>query len=121
MKCDSLLEKELNVNKSILIFLRQAFDLIATYTVIPKQIIGILGGLLCLMGIFLFLIYYRIFVGSPSSLTSFIAIIILLSGLMLLATGVISEYLVKVYAEIKRMPLYIIKRSNIPDIINEKN
>jgi len=65
--------------------------------------------------------YFRIFIGTPSSLTSFIAILILLSGIILFCLGVISEYLVRLYREIKKMPLYIIKNSNITNVNIEKH
>ena len=118
MKCDSLLEKELNVNKSILTLLRQAFDLIATYTVIPIQIIGLTGILFFIVGIFLFLyvMYFRLFVGTQSSLISFIAILILLSGISLFSIVVISEYSVRLYKEVRKMPLYILKDSDINNL-----
>ena len=63
--------------------------------------------------------YYRFFVGTPSSLTSFIAILILLSGITLFSLGIISEYIVRLYKEIRKMPLYIIKESNLNN--NKKN
>ena len=67
---------------SLLKLLNQAFDLITAYTLIPIKIISLLGISLFFIGTFLFfyLMYYRFFVGTPSSLTSFIAILILLSG-----------------------------------------
>ena len=94
--------------------LNQAFDLITAYTLLPIQIISIAGFLLFIAGIFLFsyLMYFRIFVGSPSSLTSFIAILIFLSGTILLSLGIISEYLARMYREVKKTPFYIIKENS---------
>ena len=100
---------------SLLTLLRQAFDLITAYTLVPIQIIGLIGITFFVTGIFLFfyLMYFRLFVGTPSSLTSFIAILILLSGIILFSIGVISEYLVRLYKEVRKMPLYILKDSDI--------
>lgn len=95
--------------------LRQAFDLITAYTLVPIQLIGMTGIIFFIIGLFLFmyLMYYRLFIGSPSSLTSFIAILILLSGVILFSIGVISEYLVRIHKEVRKMPLYILKESDI--------
>lgn len=103
---------------SLLTLLRQAFDLITAYTLVPIQIIGISGIILFFIGIFLFiyLMYYRLFVGTTNPLTSFIAILIFLSGSILFSIGVISEYLVRLYKEIRKMPLYILKDSDINKI-----
>lgn len=99
---------------SFLKLLNQAFDLITAYTLFPIQVISIIGLLLFIGGIFLFcyLMYFRIFIGSPSSLTSFVAILIFLSGTILLSLGIISEYLVRMYKEVKKTPFYIIKESS---------
>jgi len=115
--------KKGKTNYSLLKLLHQAFDLITAYTIFPIQMISLFGGILCFVGILLFcyLMYFRIFIGTPSSLTSFIAILILLSGIILFCLGVISEYLVRLYREIKKMPLYIIKNSNITNVNIEKH
>tara|TARA_B100001123_G_C15150057_1_gene963150 strand:- start:427 stop:1140 length:714 start_codon:yes stop_codon:yes gene_type:complete len=107
---------------SLLKLMRQAFDLITAYTLVPIQLIGLFGFFLFLLGIFLFfyLMYFRIFVGSPSSLTSFIAILIFLSGSILFALGIISEYLVRLYKEVRKMPLYVIRESSF-DLNDKRN
>ena len=91
--------------------LGQAFDLITAYTLIPIQIISLVGVTLSLLGVILFgyLMYYRLFFGSPSSLTTFIAFLVLLSGITLFSLGVISEYIARLYREVRKTPLYIIK------------
>ena len=103
---------------SLLTLLRQSFDLITAFTLLPIQIIGLTGLIFFIVGnfLFLFLMYFRLFVGTPSSLTSFIAILVLLSGIILLSIGVISEYLVRLYKEVRKMPLYIMKDSDINKI-----
>ncbi len=99
---------------SLLKLLRQAFDLITAYTLVPIQIIGILGVIMFLIGIllFIYLMYFRFIEGTTDPLTSFIAIIIFLSGLTLFALGIISEYLVRLYNDARKLPLYITKCSD---------
>ena len=83
--------------------------------VVPIQLIGMTGIIFFITGLFLFmyLMYYRLIIGSPSSLISFIAILNLLSGVILFSIGVISEYLVRIHREVRKMPLYILKESDI--------
>ena len=97
---------------SLIKLLSQAFDLITTYTLIPLQIIFLIGVFVFFIGIalFIYLMMYRFFYGTPSSLTSFIAILILLSGLIVLSIGIISEYLIRIYRETRKFPFYIIKK-----------
>ena len=100
---------------------RQLFDLITAYTIVPIQIIGIIGLIFFGLGIvlFIYLMYFRVFVGHINPLTSFIALLILFSGLILFSIGVISEYIVRIYKEVKKMPLYLIRNSSIQSINDE--
>ena len=99
---------------NLLKFLRQAFDLITAYTLVPIQLISIIGAIFSLMGIFLalYLISFRIFFGTASPLTTFISALLFFSGMTIFFMGVISEYLVRIYIETKKTPLYIIKEGD---------
>ena len=99
---------------SLFTLLRQVFDLITAYSLVPIQIIGLTGIIFFIVGIFIFLylMYFRLFLGHINPLTSFIAILILLSGIILFSIGVVSEYLIRLYKEVRKMPLYIIKESD---------
>jgi hypothetical protein len=46
----------------------------------------------------------------PRGWTSLIAIFLLVGGAQLIVTGVLGEYLARVYAETKRRPAYLIAR-----------
>ena len=96
---------------SLLKLLRQAFDLITAYTIIPIQVVSIIGLWFFFLGLFLFmyLMYYRIFIGTPNSLTSFIAALIFFSGMIMFSLGLISEYISRLFQEVRKMPLYIIR------------
>lgn len=91
--------------------LRQCFDLITAYTLFPIQLISIVGAILSILGVFLacYLISFRLFFGTPSSLTTFISALLFFSGIVLFSIGVISEYLARIYIETRKMPFYIIK------------
>ena len=64
------------------------------------------------ISLFIYLMYYKFFVGTTDPLVSFLAIIIFLSGLTLFSLGIISEYLVRLYNETRKLPLYIMKSSD---------
>lgn len=92
-------------------FLRQTFDLITNYTLFPIQLISIVGAIFAILGFFMacYLISFRIFFGTPSTLTTFISALLLFSGIIILFMGIISEYLARIYIETRKTPLYIIK------------
>lgn len=92
-------------------FLRQAFDLISAYTLLPIQLISIVGIIFAMVGILLacYLISFRLFFGTTSTLTTFISALLFFSGVIIFFMGIISEYLARIYTEIRKSPLYIIK------------
>ena len=100
---------------SLLSLLRQVFDIIISYSLVPIQLIGITGIVFFIVGIFLFLylMYHRIFIAHLDPLTTFIAILIFLSGLILFSIGVVSEYMVRIYKEVRNVPLYILKETDL--------
>ena len=103
---------------SFLSLMRQVFDLITAYTLVPIQLISVLGFIFLCIGfsIFIFLMIYRFFIGTNSGLTSFVAISFIFSGITIFSLGVISEYLSRLYKEQRKFPFYIIE--NITDSNN---
>lgn len=99
---------------NLLKFLRQVFDLVTTYTLLPIQLISITGVIFSAMGIFLalYLISFRLFFGTTSPLTTFISALLFFSGIIIFFMGVISEYLARIYIETKKIPLYILKKES---------
>lgn len=95
----------------LLKFLRQAFDLVTAYTLFPIQMMSIAGAVFSIIGFLLacYLMSFRLFFGTPSALTTFISALLFFSGAVILSIGIVSEYLVRIYIEARKMPLYIIK------------
>jgi undecaprenyl-phosphate 4-deoxy-4-formamido-L-arabinose transferase len=102
---------------SLLKFLRQAFDLITAYTLLPIQLISITGAVFAVIGFFLacYLMSFRIFFGTTSPLTTFVSALLFFSGMIMLALGIVSEYLARIYIETRKTPLYIIKTEHDRD------
>lgn len=107
---------------SLLRFMRQAFDLITAYTLLPIQLISITGAVFAFIGFLLacYLMSFRLFFGTTSALTTFISALLLFSGLIMLSLGIVSEYLARIYIETRKLPLYIVKGGRGPAPDNEK-
>lgn len=89
-----------------------AMNGIFSFSYIPLRLISTLGFiitvvsfLMILFYLYLFLIWGRVTPGA----TTTILLILLLFGLLFFVLGIISEYLVRIYDEVKRRPNYIIK------------
>ena len=69
--------------------------------------LGVLFGALAFIGI-IFVIARALIFGDPTSgWPSMVCIVLLCSGVQLLCTGIVGEYLAKTYLEVKHRPIYI--------------
>lgn len=92
-----------------------ALDGICAFSTAPLVVSAILGLVFCLISfILIILIIFKTLVfGDPvSGWPSTICVILMVSGIQLLALGVIGEYLAKTYLETKHRPVYIIRKSS---------
>lgn len=93
---------------------RLALDGLLSFSSLPLRFASYLGFLTAAGGVVYVLValFTKVFVGHvPAGWTSIIAIILVLGGAQILLTGVVGEYLARVYDETKDRPLYIIDRS----------
>ena len=97
--------------------LRFAFDAITSFSHAPLQAATLLGfafSLLAFLAIPLTVVarYTNIYErGVPTT----IVIILLLGGIQLICVGIIGEYVGRIYDEVKRRPLYVVRdRMNLP-------
>ncbi|MBP5313123.1 MAG: glycosyltransferase family 2 protein [Clostridia bacterium] len=96
---------------------RYAIEGIVSFTTAPLRIATVVGFLTS-FGSFIYLLYYFVHAiihliwkdrpGYPSLLS----FMLFLGGMVLMALGVIGEYLAKTYIEVKRRPLYVIAEDN---------
>jgi dolichol-phosphate mannosyltransferase len=91
---------------------RLAFNGIFNFSELPVRFIGLLG----FVSIFIALIYLGITVYKklvfgtvPEGFTALIFAIVLFSGVQLLSLGIIGEYILRIFFQVKERPLYIIK------------
>ena len=89
---------------------RYALDGIIEYTDAPLRAAAWVGGVLsAVMGIELIVLLTLSIVGSVSSSVVLISVVLFLGGIILLAAGIIGEYLAKTYDEVRQRPSYIVK------------
>ncbi len=90
-----------------------AIDGITSFSIVPLKIITLLGlfGTLISFVFSIVIIFQKIFVEDFVIGYAFLIIIILFFGsIQLLSIGVIGEYVGKIYFEVKKRPIYIIKK-----------
>lgn len=91
---------------------RYAFDGIIEYTDMPLSIAFWVGGFLSvLMGIVLLVLLICMLFGVQIPFNAvLICVVLFMGGAVLLASGILGEYLAKTYDEVRKRPHYIIRR-----------
>lgn len=85
---------------------------IISFSTMPLAISAFCGIICCIVAICLAIFYAvkALLFGDPvSGFPTLICCILLVGGLQLFCTGILSQYLAKTYLEVKRRPVYIIK------------
>lgn len=93
---------------------KYAIEGIVAFTTVPLTLAAFLGIMLCFIAfIFIIIIILKTIVwGDPvEGWPSLACIIIFVSGIQLFFMGVFGEYLAKMYLEIKKRPIYIVKET----------
>ena len=95
---------------------RYAVDGIISFTTVPLRL-ATYTGFIVSTAAFIYMFYYVIrtiiagVIGTPApGYTSLLSIMLFLGGIMLLALGILGEYLARTYMEVKQRPLYLIRR-----------
>jgi polyisoprenyl-phosphate glycosyltransferase len=89
-----------------------AFNGLFNFSELPIRIIGIVGMLAIIPSfIYLFITLYKklVFGTVPEGFTALIFAIVLFSGVQLLSLGIIGEYVLRIFFQVKQRPLFIIK------------
>lgn len=90
--------------------LRVNFDMIASISTAPVQLIGLAGLVFALIGFAmgLRLTYVRLFIGNHSDFQMVAAIMFILAGVQMLCTSILCEYISRIYIEVQNRPYYIV-------------
>jgi len=92
---------------------RLAMDSITSFSVKPLQVITLFGVILSSISFLLILIFIviKLFLKFPvSGWTSLIITILFFSGIQIFIIGIVSEYISRMFIEIKNRPLYLIDK-----------
>jgi glycosyltransferase involved in cell wall biosynthesis len=102
---------------------RFALDAIASFSHAPLQVATV-AGFVCAMLAFLAVpvaIVFRIFGEFVPGVTTTVVAVLLLGGIQLMAIGMIGEYVGRIYDEVKRRPLYVVReRTNVNTAEDER-
>lgn len=98
--------------------MRAALDSIFSNSTFPLRVISYLGVIISLLSFFAIVLYLYIYIWGNKEFwgylipgwTSLVLLMFMLGGLVLLSLGIISEYLWRIYDEVKDRPGFIIKK-----------
>jgi undecaprenyl-phosphate 4-deoxy-4-formamido-L-arabinose transferase len=94
------------------------FDLMTGFSVLPIQMVSLLGVLVALagLGFGLFLFARRLIVGPEvEGVFTLFAILFVFVGLQILGVGLMGEYLGRIYREVRRRPRFVIRETKGPE------
>ncbi len=97
--------------------LRFSLDAMTSFTYAPLQLATLLGFAISALAFLLIplVIVARFTDAFVEGISSTLVAILLLGGIQLITVGIIGEYVGRIYDEVKRRPLYIVKsRQNVP-------
>ena len=92
--------------------LMYSFDGIIAFSTAPLMISSVMGVVMCLVAfaMIVFIIVRKLIFGDPvSGWPSMVCIILLTSGINFFCTGILGQYLARMYLEVKRRPIYLVK------------
>ena len=92
--------------------MRLAYDGVVSYSFVPLRLVTQLGFLISVVafGMMTYILMLKIVWGiSLVGWTSTIVVILFLGGVQLLSLGILGEYIGRIFDEVKRRPLYVVK------------
>lgn len=97
--------------------LRFALDGVFSFSTVPLRLISFLGMATVLLGVLygFYTVGVRVFTDSAvSGWTSLMVVVLVFSGTQLLSLGILSEYVGRIYEEVKKRPRYIVADAREP-------
>jgi polyisoprenyl-phosphate glycosyltransferase len=102
--------------------LRFALDAVASFSHTPLQLATVIGFAFALLAFVCIpvAIGFRVFGQFVPGITTTVIAVLLLGGIQLMAIGVIGEYVGRIYDEVKRRPLYLVReRRNLVEELQD--
>jgi len=95
--------------------LRFALDGVFSFSIVPLRMISFLGAMTILLGVVYggYTVWVRLFSDhAVSGWASLIGVMLVFSGTQLLSLGILSEYVGRIYEEVKHRPRYVIAETS---------
>ena len=92
--------------------LNLALNGIFSFSYVPLRVVTFLGIIITIFSFLLFIYYFILFIiygRVVPGLTTIILVMLFMFGLLFFALGIISEYLLRIYNEVKQRPNFIVK------------
>lgn len=102
---------------SVLRFMRLGFDLVTGFSLLPIQLVSVVGLGVSLLGISfgIYLLVRRLVLGPESEgLFTLFAILFVFLGILIFAVGLVGEYVGRIYLEVRRRPPYVVRAVEPP-------
>ena len=102
---------------SLLRFMRLGFDVTTGFSMVPIQLVSLVGIAVALagMGFGLFLFVRRLIVGPESEgVFTLFAILFVFLGFLIFAVGMVGEYVGRIYLEVRGRPSYLVREIHRP-------
>jgi glycosyltransferase involved in cell wall biosynthesis len=96
--------------------IKYSLEGIIAFTTVPLVIATVVGIVTCAISILLALFYgiKTLIFGDPAGgFPTIICVVLFLGGIQLFFVGILSQYIAKMYTEVKNRPIYIMKENNI--------
>ena len=107
-------------NWSFWSLLRYAFDGIVAYSTKPLEALSLIGGgisIIAVIALIVVVIRALLFGDPVAGWPSLMAILLLMGGILTFGLGILGYYLSKIYLEVKKRPIYLIKETSDDDWI----
>ena len=102
---------------SLLRFMRLGFDVMTGFSMVPIQLVSLVGIGVALagMGFGLFLFVRRLIVGPESEgVFTLFAILFVFLGFLIFAVGMVGEYVGRIYLEVRGRPSFVVREVHRP-------
>ena len=89
-----------------------SMDGITAFSTVPRMVVSVAGVRFCVVVVVvvMFVFVRKLIFGDPvAGWPSLVCIMLFLSGVQFLCTGILGQYLAKTYMEVKKRPIYLVK------------
>lgn len=107
---------------SVFQLFRYAFDGILSFSTVPLSLVSYTGLVFCVVSFMLVLILVMknlIWHDPVAGWASTMCVILVVSGIQLLCMGMIGQYVARMFTEVKKRPVYIIKEESGKNVYDE--